>query len=86
MPPEKESIGKKATIHRMVLPEHTCPYGKKAKELLEKAGYEVEDKQLMSREQTDAFKKEQGVETTPLIFIEGEKIGGCDELKKRLAS
>jgi glutaredoxin len=85
MPAEKEAIGKKATLHRMVTPEHVCPYGLKAKELLESSGFKVDDRQLMSRDATDAFKKEHGVATTPLVFIDGEKIGGYDELKKRLA-
>lgn len=33
---------KKATIYRMVMPTHTCPYGIKAKDLLRRQGYEVE--------------------------------------------
>lgn len=30
---------KKAVIHRMVMPKHTCPYGLKAVHLLKRAGY-----------------------------------------------
>jgi hypothetical protein len=30
---------KKATIYRMVMEEHTCPYGLKAKDLLRRQGY-----------------------------------------------
>ena len=33
----------KAVIYRMVMPNHTCPYGLKALHLLKRAGYEVED-------------------------------------------
>jgi len=29
------AIAKKAVIYRMVMPHHTCPYGLKAKDLLE---------------------------------------------------
>ena len=32
---------KKATIYRMVMPTHTCPYGLKAKDLLRREGYDV---------------------------------------------
>ena len=30
-----------ATLYRMVMPDHTCPYGPKAKDLLRRQGYEV---------------------------------------------
>ena len=73
--------GDVAVIHRMVLPDHTCPYGVKAKELLEGAGYEVQDHALTTRAETDAFKAEHGVDTTPQIFLEGKRIGGYDELR-----
>ena len=75
---------KKATIYRMVTPEHTCPYGLKAKHLLKSAGYDVEDIHLRSREETDRFKEEHGVATTPQIFIGGNRIGGHDDLRKFL--
>ena len=32
---------KKAVLYRMVMPDHTCPYGLKAKDLLKRSGYEV---------------------------------------------
>ena len=73
---------KKAILHRMVMPHHTCPYGLKAKDLLERSGYEVEDHHLTTREQTDAFKAEHGVQTTPQIFIGGRRIGGYDDLRR----
>jgi glutaredoxin len=76
----------KAVIHRMVLPEHECPYGKKALALLEGQGFEVEDHRLTSRAEVDAFMREQGVATTPLIFIDGERVGGHSELVKYLNS
>src|ERR671917_348888 len=56
-------VAKEAVIHRMVMPHHTCPYGLKAKDLLRRAGYEVEDHHLTTREQTDAFKAKHGVAT-----------------------
>ena len=75
---------KKAVIHRMVMPNHICPYGLKAVHLLKSAGYEVEDHHLTTREETDAFKAEHGVATTPQIFIGGERIGGHDDLRRFL--
>jgi glutaredoxin len=75
---------KKATIYRMVMPTHTCPYGIKAKDLLRRQGYEVEDHWLRTREETDAFKAEHGVKTTPQTFIGGERVGGYDDLRRFL--
>ncbi|TMV13729.1 glutaredoxin [Arenibacterium halophilum] len=65
----------------MVMPEHTCPYGLKSKHLLETHGYEVEDHHLKTREETDAFMREHDVKTTPQTFIDGERIGGHDDLR-----
>lgn len=73
---------KSATIYRMVMPEHTCPYGLKAKDLLRRQGYEVEDHWLRTREETDAFKAKHGVKTTPQTFIGGERVGGYDDLRR----
>lgn len=73
-----------ATLYRMVLPEHTCPFGVRAKQMLEGAGFTVDDRLLRSREEVDAFKAEQGVATTPQIVIDGERIGGSDDLERYL--
>lgn len=75
-----------ATLYRMKLPDHECPFGLLAKRMLEDAGYDFEDCLLTSREQVDAFKEEHGLSTTPLVFINGEKIGGSDELARYLES
>ncbi|GGA62207.1 membrane protein [Pelagibacterium lentulum] len=64
------------------MPEHICPYGTKSKWLLEQRGYTVVDHHLTTREQTDAFKAKHGVDTTPQAFIEGERVGGYDELRE----
>ena len=50
-----DTAQRKAILYRMVMPKHTCPYGLKAKDLLERQGYEVEDHWLRTREETDAF-------------------------------
>lgn len=74
----------KARLYRMVMPEHTCPYGLKARDLLQRQGYEVEDHPLTSRAETDAFKAQHGVKTTPQVFLGEERIGGYDDLRRRL--
>lgn len=74
-----------ATLYRMVLPDHTCPYGVRAKELLEGAGFKVDDRVLASRDEVDAFKSEHGVQTTPQVFIGGDRVGGSDDLEAYLA-
>ncbi len=73
---------KTAELYRMVMTEHVCPYGLKAKALLERQGFRVEDHALETREQTDAFQREHRVETTPQVFIGGERIGGYNDLRK----
>lgn len=73
---------RKAILYRMVMPTHTCPYGLKAKDLLRRQGYEVDDRWLRTREETDAFKAEHGVKTTPQIFVGGERVGGYDDLRR----
>lgn len=75
---------KRAVLYRMVMPTHTCPYGLKAKDLLKRSGYEVEDHHLTTREETDAFKSEHNVPTTPQVFIGGERVGGYDDLRRFL--
>ena len=77
---------RRATVYRMVLPDHVCPFGVRAKTMLEEHGYEVEDRILKSREEVDAFEDEQGDATTPQLFIDGERIGGSDDLERYLAA
>ena len=76
---------KTATLYRMVLPDHTCPFGVRAKQMLEGAGFQVDDRVLSTREDVDAFKDEHGVATTPQVFIDDERIGGSDDLERYLA-
>lgn len=74
------SAAKHAELHRMVTAEHTCPYGLKALDLLQREGFEVDDRKLATREEIDAFKARHGVKTTPQTFIGGKRIGGYDDL------
>ena len=73
---------KTAVLYRMVMPDHLCPSGQKARWLLRRKGYAVEDHHLKTRAETDAFKAEHGVPTTPQTFIDGVRIGGYDDLRR----
>jgi glutaredoxin len=71
-----------ASLYRMVMPGHVCPYGLKSRHLLRSRGFRVDDNWLTTREETDQFKAEHGVETTPQTFIDGRRIGGYDDLRR----
>ncbi len=76
---------RRAILYRMVLPDHVCPFGLRARDRLVRAGYDVDDRTLTSRDAVDAIKAEFGVDTTPQIVIDGERIGGSDALETYLA-
>jgi len=77
-------MSKPATIHRMTTPDHLCPWGVKAIDLLRRNGYEIEDNHLESDDANKAYKEENGYDETPQIWIEGEHIGGYDALRAHL--
>ena len=74
-------VAKTAILYRMKTPDHICPFGLKSKDLLKRNGYNVEDHPLTSREETDRFMAEHDVKTTPQTFIDGERVGGYDDLR-----
>src|SRR3569623_250270 len=73
---------KRAVLYRMVMPQHTCPYGLKARDLLRRKGYAVDDHPLRTHSETDSFRAEHGVATTPQVFIGGNRIGGYEDLRR----
>jgi len=73
-------MAQRATLYRMKLSTHECPYGLLAKRMLEDAGFEIDEHLLTTREEVDQFKAEQGVATTPIIFINDERIDGSQHL------
>jgi glutaredoxin len=73
---------KLATVYRMVMPDHLCPFGVKSVWLLRRQGYAVDDRHLVSRDATDAFMAKHEVQTTPQTFIDGKRVGGYDDLRK----
>jgi len=71
---------REATLYRMKLSNHECPYGLLAKRMLEDAGFVIDEHLFTTRDEVDAFQSEEGVSTTPQIFIDGKRIGGSEEL------
>ncbi len=78
------AAARQAIVWRMVMPEHICPWGLKMNDLLRRHGYAVEDHHLTTREETEAFKAQHRVRTTPQVFIGGQRIGGYDDLRRHL--
>ena len=72
---------KMAQLYRLVTKDHLCPFGIKAKYLLEKEGYEVEDNHLTSKAEADQIKKKFEVKTTPQVLINDQRIGGYTDLR-----
>ncbi|MFC7337516.1 MauE/DoxX family redox-associated membrane protein [Haloferula chungangensis] len=74
---------KNATIYRMVTPDHLCPWGVKAKDLLKRSGYDVEDHLLESMEANEEYKEKNSYHETPQIFIGGDRLN-YDQLREHL--
>ena len=71
-------------LYRMDLPDHACPWGLKAIQLLREQHIPFEDHPLRSQAEVDAFKAARGVATTPQLFAGSERIGGYTDLAARL--
>lgn len=67
-------------LYRMSTPDHECPWGLRAINLLTEKGIQFEDIKLESRDQIDAFKAQHDVATTPQIFFGEQRIGGYSDL------
>ena len=59
-----------------------CPYCARAKGLLEKKGVDYVNIDVMedTSKRDEMVERSGGRQTVPQIFIDGESIGGCDEL------
>uniref|UniRef100_B8HS37 Glutaredoxin n=1 Tax=Cyanothece sp. (strain PCC 7425 / ATCC 29141) TaxID=395961 RepID=B8HS37_CYAP4 len=80
----KPTLSGTVRVYRMSTPDHECPWGIRAINLLNEKGIEFEDIKLRSREEVDAFKARHNVATTPQIFFGEERIGGYTDLANRL--
>lgn len=81
MPPVKH-----ATLYRKEMAEHLCPFGLKAKDLLRREGYTIEDHPLRTNAEVEAFKAAHNVATTPQVFIGDERIGGYEDLRRHFGN
>ena len=59
-----------------------CPYCARARALLEKKGVAYTEIDLMEepRRRDEMIERAHGRTTVPQIFIDGEHIGGCDDM------
>ncbi|MDM7859932.1 glutaredoxin domain-containing protein [Alteromonas sp. ASW11-36] len=77
-------MSKSATLYRMETDAHTCPFGLRAKDLLRRNGFQIDDKILTSRAEVDELKSKLDVKTTPQIIINDKRIGGFEDLQRHL--
>ncbi len=77
-------MSQKAILYRMETDEHICPFGLKSRDLLRHKGFDLTDNTFSSRAEVDAFKQKHNVKTTPQTFIDDERIGGYEALRKHL--
>lgn len=75
-------MSKQATITRMVTPDHLCPWGIKALDILRRKGFRIDDQHLESQEANERYKEENGYDETPQVWIEDKHIGGYDALRE----
>lgn len=73
-----------ARVYRMKTAEHLCPFGMKTVDLLKRKGYQVDDHPLTSRDEIEAFKAQENVDTTPQTYIGDQRIGGYEEVREHL--
>jgi len=73
-----------ARVYRMKTAEHLCPFGMKTVDLLKRKGYQVDDHPLTSRDEIEAFKAQENVNTTPQTYIGDQRIGGYEEVREHL--
>ncbi len=59
-----------------------CPYCSRAKALLDRKGatYEEHDLTMGGPKRAEMLQRSNGASTVPQIFIDGQHIGGCDDL------
>lgn len=72
------------SLYRIATPDHLCPYGQLAEDLLKQQGIPFEDHLLTSQDEVEHFKAAHIVVTTPQIFAAGERVGGYTDLAMRL--
>ena len=74
------TVSQPVRLYRMVMPDHECPWGLRAVDLLQQQGIDFEDIHLTSSEAVADFKAQHDVTTTPQIFFGDDRIGGYTDL------
>jgi len=67
-------------VYRIIFPDRVCPSGEKVVAHLTATKQAFTDIPLRSPAEVAAFKAQWQVETTPQVFIDGERIGGWEAL------
>jgi len=75
-------MNKTATLHRMETTKHICPFGLRAKDLLRRNGYSINDHILSTKQEAEDIKASLKVKTTPQVIIDGNRIGGFEDLQR----
>lgn len=75
-----ENASRHAEIHRKETDKHKCPWGLKTLDLLKREGFEVDDHPLATRAEAEEFMAHNNVQTTPQVFIDGQRIGGYEDV------
>jgi glutaredoxin-like protein len=74
----------KAPDHVVIFTREGCPHCARAKEMLEKAGFDYVEFPLEDRIRSVVVQGVSGRDTVPQIFLNGELLGGADDLEERL--
>ena len=66
----------------VIYTKNFCPYCRDAKELLQKKGLSFTEYDLMNEPQrrNEMIAKAGGRTTVPQVFINGQHLGGCDDI------
>lgn len=65
----------------------TCPWCVRAKQILQANNYEIDEKVLgvnATKEDIESRLDGRKISTVPQIFLNGEYVGGCTDLAKKL--
>ena len=62
-----------------------CPFADRAIQLLDRHQISYQTHVFADQAEEDQFKQQHGVTTTPQIFLDGQRIGGYDELASHLS-
>jgi len=63
-----------------------CPYCARAKDLMQERGLKYEEHVLLENFSIKTLKAISGSTSVPQIFIDGKRVGGCEDLEKLLGS